>query len=113
MKFTDGNWLMRQGVRAHYPAQAYDVHATDNVLTIEAPTKRINHRGDTLGGPVLTVRFASPMADVIRVHLSHYSGTSHRGTDFEIRQADQIPVHASVTEETAVLTCGRLSVEFS
>jgi alpha-D-xyloside xylohydrolase len=113
MKFTDGNWLMRQGVRAHYPAQAYEIQAGDGLLTVEAPTKRINHRGDTLGGPVLTVRFSSPMPDIIRVHLTHYSGTKHHGPDFTIYEATENPIETSVTDEAAVLTSGRLSVEVS
>jgi len=25
MKFTDGNWMMREGVHAFYPAEAYDI----------------------------------------------------------------------------------------
>jgi alpha-D-xyloside xylohydrolase len=113
MKFTDGNWLMRQGVRAHYPAQAYDVAATAHSLTIEAPTKRINHRGDTLSGPVLTVDFSSPMPDVIRVRITHYSGTKHHGPDFAIYEAAENRVETTVTEQAAVLTSGRLSVEVS
>ncbi|MES2463244.1 MAG: alpha-xylosidase [Armatimonadota bacterium] len=113
MKFTDGNWLMRQGVRAHYPAQAYDVAATEHLLTIEAPTKRINHRGDTLGGPVLTVQFSSPMPDVIRVHLTHYSGKKPHGPEFEIFPSAENPAQTSVTDTTAVLTSGQLSVEVS
>lgn len=37
MKFTDGNWLMREGVRAHYPAEAYEVETTPGALTLVAP----------------------------------------------------------------------------
>ena len=48
MKFTDGNWMMRQGVRAYYPAQAYEVTATEAALTVHAPAKSIRNRGDTL-----------------------------------------------------------------
>ena len=48
MKFTDGNWMMRQGVRAFYPAQAYEVETTPDTLTVYAPTQPIRHRGDTL-----------------------------------------------------------------
>ncbi len=74
MKFTDGNWMMRSGVHAHYPAEAYEVVCTDEELLIHAPTKRINSRGDTLDGPLLTIRLSSPLEDIIRVQISHFSG---------------------------------------
>ena len=32
MKFTDGNWLLRDGVQAFYPAQVHDVEATGRAL---------------------------------------------------------------------------------
>jgi alpha-D-xyloside xylohydrolase len=51
MKFTDGNWMMQPGIRAYYPAEAYDIEAGDSELTVYAPTKPIRHRGDTLDGP--------------------------------------------------------------
>ena len=36
MKFTDGNWMMREGVRVFYPAQAYDIDPSDDTLTVYA-----------------------------------------------------------------------------
>ena len=32
MKFTNGYWLLRDGVRAHYPAEAYEVTAEAEAL---------------------------------------------------------------------------------
>jgi alpha-D-xyloside xylohydrolase len=79
MKFTDGNWLHRKGVRAHYAAEAYHVRAAEDGVTILAPCHPIRHRGDTLAGPVVTVPLSSPMADVIRVRLSHFEGVQDHG----------------------------------
>ena len=81
MKFTDGNWMTRPGVRPNYLAQAYEVAATADSLEIVAPTHMINHRGDTLGGPVVNVRISSPMADVIRVEAAHYTGGLNPGPE--------------------------------
>ena len=64
MKFTDGNWMMRQGVRVYYPAQTYEVTAMEAALTVHAPVKSIRNRGDTLDGPLLTLRCSSPLPDV-------------------------------------------------
>ena len=109
MKFTDGNWLMREGVRAFYPVEAYDVEATGDTLTVYAPTRRIRHRGDTLAGPLLTVQFSSPMADVIRVRLTHFAGRQPARPEFELYPS---PVEVRVTEDgaSATLTSGRLAV---
>lgn len=48
MKFTDGNWLMRPGVKALYPAMAYDVEFEADQVTIYAPTWPVKHRGQRL-----------------------------------------------------------------
>jgi alpha-D-xyloside xylohydrolase len=112
MKFTDGNWMMQPGVKAHYPAEAHEIDTTENALTIYAPTRPIRHRGDTLQGPVLTVRFSSPMPDVIRVMLTHYAGRQARGPHFPLFETDT-DVTAEVTEEAATLTSGRLTARVS
>jgi alpha-D-xyloside xylohydrolase len=117
MKFTDGNWMMRKGVRAFYPAQAYDVETGADALTIYAPTKTIRHRGDTLEGPLLTVRFASPLPDVICVRLSHFSGVQSPGPHFPLfaSQNDTQSQEVSVQdgEDAATLTSGRLSARIA
>ncbi|HLK60962.1 MAG TPA: alpha-xylosidase [Chthonomonadaceae bacterium] len=108
MKFTDGNWMMRPGVRAFYPAQAYDVEATEDTLTLYT-TKTIHHRGDTLDGPLLTVRLSSPMPDVIRVQLSHFTGGQERGPHFPVLAAAASGVTVYADTETATFTSGALS----
>jgi alpha-D-xyloside xylohydrolase len=110
MKFTDGNWLMREGARAHYPAEAYEIEAEPDALTVHAPTRRIRHRGDTLGGPLLSIRFWSPLPDVIGVRLSHFSGVRERGPRFELT-ASNPEVAIETNDESATLTSGRLSVQ--
>jgi len=108
VKFTDGNWMMRPGVRAFYPAQAYDVEATEDTLTLYT-TKTIHHRGDTLDGPLLTVRLSSPMPDVIRVQLSHFTGGQERGPHFPVLAAAASGVTVYADTETATFTSGALS----
>ena len=60
MKFTDGYWQLRDDVQARYPAQVYDVTAEADALIVYAPTRKIEHRGDTLNEPLLTVRCTLP-----------------------------------------------------
>jgi alpha-D-xyloside xylohydrolase len=75
MKFTDGNWLLQPGVVAHHPAEAHDAAVSGRGLVFHAPVRPIRHRGDTLQGPLLTIRIDSPMSDVVRVRIEHFTGT--------------------------------------
>ncbi|WP_254716444.1 hypothetical protein [Actinomadura sp. WMMB 499] len=79
MKFSDGYWMMREGVRASHPVEVLDVDAGPDSLTVHAPVQRIRHRGDLLKGPVVTVTAASPMPDVIGVTLTHFAGSGRAG----------------------------------
>jgi alpha-D-xyloside xylohydrolase len=110
MKFTDGNWMMRKGVRAYYPAEAYAIQPTDDALTVYAPTRPIRHRGDTLDGPLLTVQLSSPMPDVIGVKWTHFAGEQERGPRFPLLTARATDVTVHADEDAATLTSGRLAV---
>ena len=87
MKFSDGFWHMRPGVTAWHPVEAYDVCESADGLTIYAPTRKIEHRGNTLGGPLVTIRLSSPRPDVIGVHLTHFEGEVAPKPEFEIDRA--------------------------
>ncbi len=110
MKFTDGNWLMRQGVHAFYPAEAYDHVPMPNDLTVYAPTKHIAQRGDTLTGPLLTVQFSAPLADVIRVKLTHFAGQQPRSPQFSLRSDAAAEMKVSDDDDGTILTSGALAV---
>ena len=101
--------MMQPGVRAHYPVEIYYTDTDTNGVTLHAPTKRIRHRGDTLGGVVLTLRLSSPLPDVIRVRVSHNEGVQERGPNFPIFAHDA-PVTVDDTDEAVTLTSGSLSV---
>ncbi|MFD0473023.1 hypothetical protein ACFQ0B_35685 [Nonomuraea thailandensis] len=75
MKFKDGYWRMRPGVRGEHATAAYDVTARDGSLRVLAPTREITRRGGTIDGPVLRVDLSSPMPDVIRVRTVHFAGS--------------------------------------
>ena len=110
MKFTDGNWMMRQGVVAHYPKEAYEVEMDHESVTVQAPVSHIHHRGATLGGPLLTVEFSSPMDDVVRVRLSHMAPTFDVEPRFAVNQCEERDIEVSADEKTVSLRSGRLTV---
>lgn len=110
MKFTDGYWGIRAGVTAHWPVHVHEVETDADSMTVYGPTRRLNHRGDTLNLPLLTVQFSSPMPNVIRVRLFHHKGVRPAKPEFELKPQPAHQVTISNDEKAAVLTSGQLSV---
>ncbi len=110
MKFTDGYWHMRADVTAHFPVHVHEVEVEPDTLTVYGPTKRLTQRGDTLNLPLLTVRFSSPMPNVIRVQMVHHKGRQPRRPAFELyaRQTPDVAIRDGA--QAATLTSGRLTV---
>ena len=109
MKFTDGNWLLQPGVQAHYPAEAHDITVEQGSLLVHVPSRPIRHRGDTLQGPLLTLRLSSPMADIVKVRIDHYTGGVERGPQVPLVVLPPAKVEISQNSEEAVLRSGELS----
>ncbi|MBC7272144.1 MAG: alpha-xylosidase, partial [Streptomyces sp.] len=112
MKFTDGYWLLRDGVTAAHPVEVLDVADRDGALEVHAPTQPIRHRGDLLKGPVVTITAHAPMPDVIGVTVTHFEGEQSRGPEFDLSRTDFTP-QLSYDDEHATLTSGDLSVRIS
>ncbi len=110
MKFTDGYWMVREGMHPLHPAEAYDIWSSDDAMTVYAPTSRITRRGDTLNRPVVTVTYSSPMPDVIRVRIEHHQGAVDPGPSFALHGAERVPVDIVLRDAEGVLTSGGLSV---
>jgi len=113
MKFTDGYWQMRPDMTSHYAAQVHDVTVEHNMLTVYAPVGKLQERGHTVNQPLLTVRFSSPMKNVIRVQLVHHKGTNPRKPSFEIHLGPTPQVSISNNESYAMLTSSDLSVRIN
>ena len=108
MKFTDGQWLLRPGVIAHYAAEARSIASADGKLVVHAPTRPIKDRGDTLQGPLLTVSLSSPLPDIVRVRIEHFTGGGTRGPQIPILPAADIDVDMSDGADSATLRAGEL-----
>ncbi|WP_329126305.1 alpha-xylosidase [Streptomyces sp. NBC_01465] len=110
MKFTDGFWLMSDGVQASYATEARDIRTSTDRFTAYAATKRVERRGDTLNSPLLTADCFSPAEGVIGVRITHHSGKRRPGPDFVLpgahAPAGQVRRDGNVVE----LTSGALSV---
>ena len=55
MSFSNGCWLQKEGIGCFPPAEVYFTKIEDKKVTLCAPTHKINHRGDTLGGANLAI----------------------------------------------------------
>lgn len=109
MKFTDGYWQMQKGVNPHYAEQVHDLEIDSDSITVYAPTKKLQSRGDTLNLPLLTIRYSSPMENVIQVQVIHHKGVRPPKPEFEIyKQNPKIKIENE--ENFATLTTGDLSV---
>lgn len=82
MKFTDGFWLMRDGVRASYATDVRDVREGEGRFTAYAAVQRVHERGDTLNTPLVTIECFSPAEGVIGVRATHHAGKAAHGPDF-------------------------------
>jgi alpha-D-xyloside xylohydrolase len=107
MKFSNGHWLLRDGVQAAHPVEVHDLTSGDGRIVVHAPTHRIRHRGDLLKGPVVTVGLCAPMPDVIGVSVTHFEGETPREPRFTLTTTGHEP---RISEDGHVLTSGALSV---
>jgi len=112
MRFTNGFWLLREGVRAYYGKTAHRIDRTDSGLTIFSPSKVIADRGDTLNIPLITTRLHSPMKNIIGMKVTHHEGGIDRGPHFElVTDGSQLQVNQSAG--TYVATSGDLSASIT
>jgi alpha-D-xyloside xylohydrolase len=109
MKFTEGYWRMRPGMTPYFAAEVRDLDVDANSLTVYAPQTRINHRGQTLNIATITVRYSSPMENVIRVQVTHFKGGRPRKPAFQLNESP-VPVSIQNEADFASLTSGQLTV---
>ena len=110
MKFSDGYWQMRPGMSPHYAAQVHEVAIEAGALTVFAPVGKLKERGHTVNQPLLTVRYSSPIENVIRVQVIHQKGILRRKPEFTIHQSDDFKVTVSEDDSAASLVSGDVCV---
>lgn len=110
MKFTKGYWQKREGVQALHPVELVEAIAGRDSLTVHASTRPLTGRIDTLDTALITVTCSSPMADVLRVEVSHFRGARPRRPAFRLHGE---PVEVAITTEPEIaLTSGALCARF-
>ncbi|MDQ8733146.1 alpha-xylosidase [Paenibacillus sp. LHD-38] len=110
MKFTDGNWLIRDEYKVLGAVQVHDFEQKDGKLTAYASPQPIVTRSNMLDTMLLTVHFHSPLPGIIGVKLVHHAGVNERGPVFELSSQTGNHVVIEENDDEAVLTSGNLSV---
>ncbi|MED1561993.1 alpha-glucosidase [Alkalihalobacillus alcalophilus ATCC 27647 = CGMCC 1.3604] len=110
MKFTDGNWLTREGFELITPVQLFKATYDETTLKALVAPQDLTNRGAQLDLPLLTVEYSSPIADVIRVKIVHHKGVKPRSPEFPIHDQRN---HINVTEndDELSLSSGNLTVK--
>lgn len=111
MKFSNGCWLQKEGIECMTPAQVYFSKVTEKEVSICAPTHKINHRGDTLGGANLTIKISAPMKEVLRVQTFHYMGVQKKTPEFDLNLPETSNLQVEETDELLVVHSGELRLE--
>ncbi len=109
MIFGNGCWLQKEGCECFAPQQVYFVKKEDKKVTILAPTARISHRGDTLGGINLTLEITSPAPEVLRVRTYHHAGVKNKGPEFELSLGEET-LDVTENDEEICIKSGSLSL---
>lgn len=112
MKFTDGFWMAKKDVRIHPAAQVRDTEITAESVTLSAAPFRVENRGQTLGGPLLTVRITSPLPDILRVQVFHFTGSVKKEPAFELN-GGLLPLETKEDGDRILITSGKLTASVS
>ncbi len=76
--------MTKKGVRIFPAVQVRDAAVAEDGVTVYAAPFRVENRGQTLAGPLLTVRITSPQPGILRVRALHFAGSSKREPAFEL-----------------------------
>ena len=112
MRFSNGCWLNKTGMQVFSPQEIYSVDVEENILTLHAPCNKILNRGCTLGGPVITYKFSSPIENVIRVRAYHYMGEEEKTPGFNIYENENAKITINNADKNVAFQSGNLKMEF-
>jgi Alpha-glucosidases, family 31 of glycosyl hydrolases len=110
MKFTNGFWLTRNEYNAEYVREMYKWDAEASVLTIFAPYKKIEGRGDTLNVGMTTIVCSSPAENVLRIRLTGHAAQRKKGPLFDIPCSEYQGAAVRENGGSASITTGKLSL---
>ncbi|KAG9225936.1 hypothetical protein CCMSSC00406_0006442 [Pleurotus cornucopiae] len=86
VKFSKGMWCLAPDTVADWATEAVKAEAKEDSIRCVASTRRINHRGDTLNNPTITLECSSPAPDVLLLKGYHWKEQvgSNAGPEYEL-----------------------------
>jgi alpha-D-xyloside xylohydrolase len=111
MKFSNGFWLLQDDVTLISPMEARDIRIKDDKMTLFAPAKKIENRGDTLNLPQLTVELSSPRRNIIKVKMYHHAGGINGFPEFQINPSEDNEVVADSSDKSVSFRSGDLQFD--
>ncbi len=113
MKFRDGYWHLKEGIKFLNYQELRDFSIHKDGLTAYTAAQKVNHRGDTLNGPILTTSVSSPMEDVIHIRSVHQKGALNRAPRFELQADSNNGFFIEEGENSLVFSSGSLKFKLS
>lgn len=74
MKFTNGYWLLKEGVSLFAATQVQRVQASSDSVRLLLATRTVEHRGQTLNSATIELDVDSPAESVLRLRATHHRG---------------------------------------
>jgi len=121
MKYTDGFWRYRDEFSVFNAVRVYEHEYRDGVLRLQVTHFDVQHRGQTLWGPLFELELSSPIEGVIDVKWTHFKGRRDLGPHFEIasrgfkgefEESKDALVYKSGRLEARIARSGPWSMEF-
>ena len=116
MRFTNGYWLLREGVSLFAATQAQRVDVVKDQRGCDAAkllvaTRMVEHRGQTLNSGTIELELDSPATDVIRVRATHHRG-GRLPLKFALDECGSSPVVAQGADKLSIRS-GNLELQAS
>lgn len=110
MKFQNGMWMVKEGFNISYPGQFYEVELGKNSIKLFAPFVRVERRGNTLDGGMLTYEFKFVNENAIETKVYHHKGGVVKNPSFDV-QKKEINANAYIENGNAYLENGLSKLE--
>ena len=107
MKFTDGQWLVKEKHTFLHPVQVFDVDFDNEELVVYAFTKPALGRAQTLDQGSITIRLSSPQEDIIKVRMNHFDGSVEKGPFFPLNWDGKVQAAFSEDEKSITFETGK------
>ena len=110
MKFRDGYWEIREGVKNLNLIDIIDTKTTEETLTVYTATRPAPNRGARMAVPLLTTEFSSPLPDIIRVKMYRHKGGVPRYPEFALPPAKTGHIKITNDENACGFSSGKLGL---